>query len=198
LSARWFVLDVVGIFTLLLLVIPGIASVTKHKGPATTGWTILGIVWAVLVGLTVAGGRRIQRQGVVAEGDHIWVRTGRRWHGPLYMRDVLAVDLIWARGAGYVYYFISPTVGERLTWRAALGSLGAIRPSKYRNAHDGPLRYVVIPQWANRDGTLFRMIMPGLTAQGTVRFNGLALRLMMGGAGIKQLERPQQLLGNNR
>src|SRR5262245_56782166 len=121
LSARWFVLIFSGIVTVLLVVIPVIALVKDHDGPPAIGWTIIGIVWTVLVGLIVGAGRIVQRQGVVAEGDHIWVRTGRRWHGPLYLRDVVAVDLIWARGAGYVYYFLSAAIGGPMLWRARLG-----------------------------------------------------------------------------
>ena len=71
---------------------------------------------------------------------------------------MVAVDLLWARGVGYLYYLISPTVGESLTTRSAFRMLGFIRPGKYRSVHNGPLYYVIIPQWATRDGELFRMI----------------------------------------
>jgi hypothetical protein len=179
LSVRWFVLLLSGIFTVLFLVIPALALIQKHRAPSSFDLAMGGVGWVVTVGLTLFLARFIARQGIVAEGDRIWVRTGRRWHGPLDVHDVVAVDLLWARGVGYLYYLISPTVGESLTRRSAFRMLGFIRPGKYRSVHDGPLRYVIIPQWATRDGELFRMIVPTLMANPTVQFNALALRFMM-------------------
>jgi len=180
---RWFVLWSAAIFTVLFLVIPALALFSKDKAPTRFDLAFGGTGWVVTVGLTLLLARFVARQGVVAEGDRLWVRTGRRWHGPLDVHDVVAVDLLWARGVGYLHYLISPTVGERVTSMSALRTLGAIRPGRYRNLHDGPLYYVIIPQWATRKGDLFRMIVPTLTAQPTVRFNALALRLMTAAVG---------------
>jgi hypothetical protein len=122
---------------------------------------IIGLVGMVVFaglfgGLTALAGR----QRLVIDGARIWVRT-LRWHGPFTFADVVAVTSLPTRyGAGLA--LIQPVAGRAVGMLSAITTAGQIRPGRYRHAHAGRLRYVVLPVYVVRSADAMRLLAPPL------------------------------------
>ena len=182
-STRWFVLFVGGIFTLLSLG-PIAISASKHNGHFQRDLRIGLGMWVVCLIFVLVTSHFVHRQGVIAHDDRIWVRNGRRWHGPIRLDDVLAVQFTWARGVGSMLALINRKDGYEIRRRTAVAWLGQIRPGRYRDLHDGPVYFVLIPSWAMRGGHLLRMIGPALVSRPDVRMDKAARAYIIASSGL--------------
>lgn len=103
------------------------------------------------------------------------------------MDDVLRVDILASRG-GTNLVLLQTTAGTRVSWWTAIGTLGAVRPGRYRDLSESPVRYVLIPGWALRDGTLARLIHAALSRRADVRY-GKGVRETLTGWATAQRKR---------
>ena len=111
------------------------------------------------------------------------MRTGRRWHGPISLDDVLRVDILASRGGTNL------SLQPRRT-RVAGTAIGTGRGAagRYRDLSEFPVRYVLIPGWALRDGTLARLIHAALSRRADVRY-GKGVRETLTGWATAQRKR---------
>jgi hypothetical protein len=182
LSGRRFAVVFGSVLTVLFLG-PVLVSGLRQDRRFDRDLTIGGIGWLLSIAFVAWATWLVYRQGIIAEPERIWARTGRRWYGPVEFADVLRVDVFLGQG-GPVLYLLQTTAGPRLSWRTAIGTAGRMRPRRYRDLSESTVRYLLVPGWALRDGHLARLLLPALRAD--VRYGKGAREALIGWAATQR------------